>query len=303
MSHPSDPHGFPAVAVLLIITTGFALAGMDALAKLLALEVPLIMVLWGRYFFHTVITFGAYGISTRSLGFLRARRPGLQFLRAAALFGATFFMYEAITRMPLGDAAAIQFLAPVLVTALSGLLLGEHVGPRRWTAVAFGFVGVLLVARPGSGVLGWNALLPLATAVLLAVYMMMTRIIRNRDDPAATTFYSTALGALVLSAMVIFSWQALSALQWSLMIAMGAAGAGGHFMLVKAFHSAEASVLAPFTYAQVVAAIVWGLLVFGDVPSPWTIAGAGVVITSGLYVWYRETRIRAAGRTAGGLPK
>ena len=299
MSDPHADHGFPAVAVSLIIATGFALAGMDALAKFLALEIPLVMVLWGRYFFHTVITFGAYGIRTRSLGFLRARRPGLQLIRAGALFGATFFMYEAITRMQLGDAAAIQFLAPVLVTALSGLLLGEHVGPRRWTAVACGFVGVLLVARPGSGVLGWNALLPLATAVLLAVYMMMTRIIRNRDDPAATTFYSTALGALILSAMVVFSWQSLSALQWGLMVAMGAAGAGGHFMLVKAFHSAEASVLAPFTYAQVLAAIVWGFLLFGDIPSPWTVSGAGVVIASGLYVWYRETRVSRLARRPG----
>jgi len=303
MSGSGDHHAFPALAVALILATGIALSGMDALAKFLALEVPLVMVLWGRYFFHTAITFSAYGIRTRSLGFLRARRPGLQLVRAAALFGATFFMYEAITRMPLGDAAAIQFLAPVLVTALSGLLLGEHVGPRRWMAVAFGFVGVLLVARPGSGVLGWNALLPLATAVLLAVYMMMTRIIRNRDDPAATTFYSTALGALILSVMVIFNWQSLSSFQWGLMIAMGAAGAGGHFMLVKAFHSAEASVLAPFTYAQVVAAIAWGLLVFGDIPSPWTLSGAGVVIASGLYVWYRETRIKKLIRDGAHLTK
>ncbi len=290
MSDSNDHHSFPAVAVALIIAAGTMLAGMDAFAKFLALQVPLIMVLWGRYFFHTLITFSAYSLKTRSFQFLRARRPGLQFVRACALFGATCFMYEAVTRMPLGDAAAIQFLAPVLVTALSGLLLGEHVGPRRWMAVAFGFVGVLLVARPGSGVLGWNALLPLATAVLLAIYMMMTRIIRNQDDPAATTFYSTALGALILSILVIFNWQALTDVQWSLMIAMGAAGAGGHFMLVKAFHMAEASMLAPFTYAQVVAAIVWGFLIFGDVPSLWTISGAGVVVASGLYVWYREAR-------------
>ena len=295
MSHSHDHLGFPAVAVLLIIASGTALAGMDALAKFLALEMPIIMVLWGRYFFHTAITFSAYSVKTRSLRFLRARRPGLQFVRAGALFGATSFMYLAITRMPLGDAAAIQFLAPVLVTALSGLLLGEYVGPRRWMGVACGFIGVLLVARPGSGVLGWNALLPLATAVLLAVYMMMTRIIRNQDDPAATTFYSTALGALILSALVIFNWQTLSTFQWGLMIAMGAAGAGGHFMLVKAFHSAEASMLAPFTYAQVLAAILWGFLLFGDVPSPWTISGAGVVIASGLYVWYRETRVARPG--------
>lgn len=296
MPHAKDSEPFPALAVTLIIVTGGVLAGMDSIAKYLAAAgLPVIMVLWGRYFFHTVITFAAYRAQTGSLRFLRARRPDLQFLRALALFGATFFFYEAITRMPLGDAASIQFLAPVLVTALSGLVLGERVGPRRWAAVACGFLGVLLVARPGSGVFGWTALLPLATAVLLSVYMLMTRIIRTKDDAAATTFYSTALGALILSGMAWFSWQPLDPFGWLLMVAMGGAGALGHFMLVKAFHSAEASMLAPFTYSQVVAAIAWGYVVFGDVPSPWTVSGAAVVIGSGLYVWYRETRI-AAGR-------
>lgn len=293
MSDSNDHLGFPALAVMLTISTGMVLAGMDAFAKFLALEIPIIMVLWGRYFFHTVITFSSYAIKTRSIDFLRARRPGLQFIRAFALFGATFFMYVAITRMPLGDAAAIQFLAPVLVTAFSGLLLGEYVGPRRWMAVVFGFIGVLLVARPGSGVLGWNALLPLATAFLLAIYMMMTRVIRDKDSPAATTFYTTAVGALILSVLVIFNWQALTGWQWSLMVMMGAAGAFGHFMLVKAFHMAEASMLAPFTYSQVVGAIMWGFLVFGDIPSLWTACGASIVIASGVYAWYRETRARS----------
>lgn len=282
----------PALAIVLIVLTGFILAGMDATAKYLALEVPILMVIWGRYFFHTVITFSIYTGRTRSLNFLRARKPGLQLIRAGALFGATSTMYVAITRMQLGDASAIQFLAPVLVTALSGLVLGEHVGSRRRVAVAFGFIGVLLVARPGSGVLGWSALLPLITAVLLAVYMLTTRIIRGRDNAAATTFYSTALGAFVLSALVPFYWQSLSPVQWGLMATMGAAGAIGHFMLVRAFFTAEASMLAPFTYSQVVAAILWGLLIFGDVPSGWTIAGAIVVSGSGLYVWYRESRLR-----------
>jgi drug/metabolite transporter (DMT)-like permease len=283
----------PALAIILIVLTGFILAGMDATAKYLtALEIPVLMVIWGRYFFHTVITFSIYAGRTRSFEFLRARRPGLQLIRASALFGATSCMYVALTRMQLGDASAIQFLAPVLVTALSGLLLGEHVGPRRWAAVVFGFIGVLIVARPGSGVLGWTAMLPLITAVLLAVYMLMTRIIRTKDAAATTTFYSTAVGAFVLTALVPFTWHDLSPSQWGLMVAMGSAGAIGHFMLIKAFFSAEASMLAPFTYSQMVAAILWGLLIFGDVPSGWTLCGALVVSGSGLYVWYRESRLR-----------
>ena len=292
MSVPEPSHKSPALAIGLIVLTGCVLAGMDATAKHLALEIPVLMVIWGRYFFHTVITFGVYAGRTGSFGFLRARRPGLQFIRAAALFGATSSFYVAITRMQLADATSIQFLAPVLVTALSGLVLGEHVGPRRWAAVVFAFIGVLVVARPGSSVLGWSALLPLLTAGLLAIYMLMTRIIRDKDHAATTTFYSTALGTLVLTALVPFFWQSLSPFQWGLMATMGTAGALGHFLLVRAFFTAEASMLAPFTYSQVVAAILWGLLIFGDIPSGWTITGAIMVAGSGLYVWYRESYIR-----------
>ncbi len=291
MSHPVSQSAFPAVAVTLIVLSGVVLAGMDAMAKYLALGLPVIVVLWGRYFIQTVITFAAYSVKTRSLAFVKSRRPGLQFVRALALFGATFTLYVAITRMPLGDAAAIQFLAPVLVTAFSGLFLGEQVGPRRWIGVVFGFIGVLLVARPGSGVLGWNALLPLACAVLLAVYMMLTRVIRDKDSSETTIFYTTAVGAVVLSFLVIANWQTPTTFEWALMIGMGATGALGHFMLVKAFHRAEASALAPFTYSQVVAAILWGYLVFADVPSIWTLLGASIVIGSGIYIWYRETRV------------
>ena len=286
---PSLPSAAPLLSILMLIVTGIVLAGMDVTAKYLALEIPILMVLWGRYFFHTAINFTVYAAKGRSLYFLRAKRPGLQLLRAAALFGATSFMYVAITLMPLGDAAAIQFMAPVLVTVISGLFMGEHVGPRRMAAVVVAFIGVLFVARPGSGVLGWAALLPLVTAFLLAGYMVLTRYIRGKDDPDVTTFYSTAAGALVLTLLVPLHWQALSLNQWGLMVTMGAAGAMGHLLLVKAFHTAEASMLAPFTYSQVMGAIFWGFVVFGDVPSVWAACGAALIIGSGIYVWYRET--------------
>lgn len=279
--------------ILLVIVTGFVLAGMDATAKYLAQAgLPVLLVLWGRYSFHTLTTFVAYAGAKRSLGFLRARRPGLQFVRACSLFIATACFYVALTHMQLADAASIQFLAPVLVTAFSGLFLGEKVGPRRWTAVAVAFAGVMVVTRPGSGLLGWWALLPLGTAILFAVYMILTRIVRTKDDPATTTFYTTAVGAVVLSGLVPLQWRPMDGTDWGLMVMMGAAGAAGHFLLVRAFHMAEASVLAPFTYSQVVAAVLWGFLVFGDVPSVWTLVGAAMIVGSGLYVWYRETTLR-----------
>ena len=287
---PHSHHHFPVGPVLLVITTGAFLASMDAMAKYLALSLSIVMVVWGRYFFHTVITFSYYLYKNRSLGFLRARRPDLQFYRAAALFGVTSSLYFSLQYMPLGEASAIQFLAPVLVTAFSGILLGEHVGLRRWVAVVCGFIGVLLVTRPGSGLFGWIALLPLASAFFMATYYILTRIIRDKDSPDTTTFYSTALGALVLSVLLAFNWQTPEPVQWLLMLSMGCFGAIGHFMLVKAFHSAEASVLSPFTYSHVLFAILLGLLIFGDMPSLWTISGVCLIVGSGLYIWYQESR-------------
>jgi len=263
---------------------------MDITAKYLVAQIPILLVLWGRYTFHTILTFLIYTGKTRSFDFLKTKRPGLQFIRASALFCATICIYTALKTMPIGDAAAIQFLAPVLVTVISGLFLGEHVGPKRWIGVITAFLGVLLVARPGFGGWGWTALWPLMSAVLLSIYMSLTRIIRTKDHPDATTFYSTAVGAVVLSAAVPFSWQPLSTVQWELMVVMGTAGAVGHYLLIKAFHMAEASLLAPFFYFHVVAAIFWGFLVFGDVPSLWTFLGTTIIIGSGVYVWYREVR-------------
>ena len=281
-----------ALPALLLIGACIILAGMDVTAKYLAaLGVPVLMVVWGRYFFHTVVTFIVYVAAKRSLSFLHSRRPKLQLIRAGALFIATSCFYVAITKMQLADAAAIQFLAPVLVTAFSGLFLGERVGFRRWSAVAVAFAGVIVVARPGSGAIGVWGLLPLVTTMLLAIYLILTRMVRIGENPDATTFYTTAVGAVVLSAAVMSDWQALNDFQWGLMLLMGSAGALGHFLLVRAFHEAEASVLAPFTYSQVVGAIIWGYIVFGDVPSPWTFLGTSMIMGSGIYVWYREMTI------------
>ncbi len=288
------PSAFPA---LLVIGACLVLAGMDVTAKYLAaLGVPVLMIVWGRYFFHTVVTFIVYVAAKRSLSFMRSHRPKLQLIRAGALFLATSCFYVAITKMQLADAAAIQFLAPVLVTAFSGLFLGERVGVRRWSAVAVAFAGVMVVARPGSGAIGVWGLLPLVTAMLFAIYMIVTRMVRIGENPDATTFYTTAVGAVVLSAAVLADWQVLDNFQWGLMLLMGSAGAVGHFLLVRAFHEAEASVLAPFTYTQVVGAIVWGYIVFGDVPSLWTFLGTSMIVGSGIYVWYREMTM--AGRAS-----
>ena len=277
--------------ILLVIVAGFALAGMDGIAKMLSgLGLPILFVIWGRYVVPSVVTFIVCAATTRSLNFVWARRPGLQFIRAASIFGATSTLYISLTKMPLGEAASIQFLAPVLVTAISGVFLGEHVGARRWTAVVVAFFGVVIISRPGSGVFGVWALLPLMTAVLMAIYMILTRTIRDKDDPETTTFYTTAVGAVALTLTLPWTYTPMPPAQWGLMFLMGSLGAFGHFLWVMAFRRAEASALAPFTYSQVVAAIILGYLMFGDAPSVWTLVGATMIIGSGVYVWYRESR-------------
>lgn len=291
MTSPLDEGRNTLKGILLIVGAGMLLACMDGIGKYLMADNPVPVVIWSRYFFHVVITFIILG-SRGSFGFLRANRPGLQTLRAGLLLCATANMYVSISIMPLANATAIQFLAPVLVTAFSVPILGEVVGLRRWAAVLLGFVGVVLIIRPGMGDIEWISLLPLITAICLSLYMIMTRIMRSMDQASTTAFYSTATGAVILSALMPFVWESPSTQSWALMVLMGGAGACGHYFMIKGFNLASASVLAPFSYAHLLASLPISLLVFGDVPDTWMISGTILIISSGLYVWFRESFAR-----------
>ncbi|MBT4931859.1 MAG: DMT family transporter [Rhodospirillaceae bacterium] len=286
-----DETGNVRKGILLIVVAGALLASMDGLGKHLMQDNPVAVVIWSRFFFHVVVTFiflGARG----SYGFLRANRPGLQAIRGGFLLGATGTMYFAISLMPLADATAIQFIAPVLVTALSVPILGESVGIRTWAAVVVGFIGILLIVHPGFGQLQWASLLPILTAICLSLYLIMTRIMRSMDSAATTTFYSTATGLVVLSAMLPFFWDTPSALSWLLMTVLGSAGATGHYLMIRGYSLASASVLAPFSYFHLLASMSISLVVFGDVPDAWMLSGTALVIGSGLYVWFRASLVQ-----------
>lgn len=280
--------------ILIITLGGFAFAAMDTTAKYLAVSgVPVLLIIWARYSLQTGITFLALLAKTRSLRFLKADRPGLQLLRAASLFCATLMFYNGLKYISLGDATAIIFLIPVIVTAISALFLKETVSWRRWLGVAVAFLGVMVVVRPGSGVFGYYAFLPLGAAVMTAIYFTMTRVLSTIDSPSATAFYTTAVGAIGLSLAVKLFWVPQDTTTWGIMILAGFLGALGHGLIVLAYKAAEASALAPFTYSQILAAIFWGFIVFGDIPSVWTIAGASLIIGGGLFVWYSERHIDA----------
>lgn len=287
----------PAViaGMLATIAAGFTLAAMDGLAKWLMHELPTQQVVWARYFFHTLIVGMVFTLQSGP-GFIRAKRPGLQLLRAACLLGVTLCMYFSIRTISLADATAILFFAPVLVTLLAGAILHERVGVPEWLAVGVGFAGVLFVVQPGFRKLDPAMLLALLGAVSLSFYFVLTRALKGWDSERTTLFHTTALGALGLSCLMPLWWQAPSLSQWGFLMLMGAMGAAGHFLLVKAFHLANASVLSPFLNAQLVAAALYSVLFFDDQLNSGFFIGAALIVGAGLIVWAHKRALAIDGR-------
>jgi drug/metabolite transporter (DMT)-like permease len=264
---------------------------LDASAKYLGRHVDVLEVVWARYTFGFVLALIVSNPLTRP-GLLRTTRPGLQIGRSALLLGSTTLNFFAIRYLQLDQALAITFSTPFFVAALSGPILGEWVGPRRWAAIAVGFLGVLVVARPGLNAVHPAALLSAAGALCYAAYALTTRILARSDSNQTTLFYSNLVGAVVMLPVVVAVWTTPdSVLIGALMLAAGALASIGHYLLIMAHRLAPAAVLSPFIYSQLAWTIALGYLVFADVPNRWTLAGAGIVVASGLYLLHRE-RVR-----------
>lgn len=287
--------------ILLMMTAGLSFVLMDATAKYLSQTYPVVQVVWARYLFH-MLTLPLFFGGLRWAAVVQTPRLGLQLLRSLLLLGATFFFFLAVKHIPLAVATAIGFVGPLLVTALSVPLLGETVGPRRWAAVILGFAGVLVIIRPGigmtSGGIHWAMALPLLVAVCFALYQISTRILSRTDGWKTTLFYSASVGLVAMTTLVPFHWRTPDPEGWAWMVLLGLLGGFGHLMMIKAFTAAPASTLAPFTYLQLVWSTAIGLLIFGDFPDGWTLVGAAIIAASGLYVLYRERRLRATSHTA-----
>ncbi|MFD2237418.1 DMT family transporter [Aureimonas populi] len=275
--------------ILTTIVAGVLFASMDSLGKYLMGDLPIIQVVWARYAFHTILM-GAYLAATTGKRFLHTNRPGLQVARGASLLATTGLMYSSLSRAPLADATAALFMAPIVVTLLSVLLLKEKIGPRRIGAIIAGFVGVLFILRPGLGAVEPFVLLAALAAFTNATYLLLTRALAGADDAASTQFNTTAVGAVMLTFAVFPFWQAPQAWQFALMVAMGGIGALGHFILVVAFSRAPASLLSPFLYSQVLAAAILSVTLFGDPLHPAMVLGTVLLVGSGLYIWWRENR-------------
>lgn len=281
---------------ILLISGAFLLfTCLDTTAKYLGHSLPVLQIVWARFLGHLVLAAVLF-LPRYGSGLLRTRRPRLQALRSTFLLGSTFFNFAALHYLQLSTTTAILFSTPLLIAGLAVPLLGEKVGPRRWTAIVVGFIGVLIIVRPGLGVVHWAVSLSLCAALSGSLYNIATRKLAGSDPAPTIHFFSPVVGVLLLTPVMPFVWQTPTHwLEWLLLCATGLLGGAGHYLLIVAHRLAPAPILAPFIYPQIFYMMLSGYLVFGDVPDPWVGVGALVVIGSGLYLWYRERVLNQRG--------
>src|SRR5262245_19706379 len=255
--------------ILWMLMTALWFIALDTVAKelLTRSHLSLGQVVWGRFFFHFLIGIGSALIWRTHLA---SKAPGWQLARSSLLFVTTILFNAGLTTTPLATATAIMFLSPIMLTALSHLILGEHVGPRRWFGVAAGFLGAMIIVRPGAEGFNHGALLFLAAALVNSVYQMATRRVSQHDSPQCSFFYTALVGGVLSTFAAPFSWAAPSNIDWLLLITMGILGGVGHLFLIFAFDRAPAAILAPFAYSALIWASISGFILFGEIPDAWT---------------------------------
>lgn len=274
-------------AILLMISAIFCFSLMDAGVKALAPQTGVLPALWARYAGQMALVFVL--VLPRLRVVVKTRYPVLQFLRSLLLMGATAFFFWGISLIPLGDAAALMSLNPVLITLGAALFLGERLGPRRVTGIAVALIGALIVIRPGSSVFTAAALAPLAAAVCYSAYALLTRRVGPDEDVWTSLFYTGLIGTLILTAIVPFAWVTPDITGILLMLWITGCGTLGQLCLIRAFSQGEASMLAPYSYTGLLFASVWSTVFFAEIPDLWTLCGMLVIAGAGLYVWHRET--------------
>jgi drug/metabolite transporter (DMT)-like permease len=276
------------VGIALMCGALMCFACLDASAKWVNRHVDPLVTVWARYAVSVALV-GLLVNGFTTPGVLRTRRPWLQAGRSVLLLLSTALNFYALQYLQLAEAIAIQFMTPFLVALLAGPILGEWVGPRRLAAISVGFLGVLVITRPGLGGLHPAAFLSALGSVCYALYGISTRILAAHDSSRTTMVYSGLAGVALMTPIVPFVWSAPpGAIGWALLFAVGFFGAFGHWLLILAHARAPAPILSPFIYTQIVWMILLGWLVFGQLPDAWTLGGAGVVVASGLYLLYRE---------------
>ncbi len=278
-------------AILAILVSVSCFSVLNAMSKTLSSHYPVIEVIWARYFFAFVFMMALF-LPRSGRELFRIRRLDTQIVRGLLLFFSSYLYFHGIVHLPLPTAASISLTSPIIVTALSARLLGEPVGPRRWVACGVGFIGALIVVRPGHAAFDWNILLIVASTVCSSFYQIFSRRYGQTERPDASATVATIVGTLAAAPLLPFEW-ITPAWGWdvALFVGMGVMAGTGHYFLTIAYSQAPAAVISPFNYTQLIGAAILGYLIFNDIPDLWTWVGAAVIIASGLYIGYRE-RVR-----------
>jgi drug/metabolite transporter (DMT)-like permease len=268
---------------------------LNAAAKALSGDLPVVELLWARTAGHLAFVVAAFG-PRYGRQLFATQHPVLQLARSVLLMGSTAFNFAALRSIGLATATTINFTAPFIVALLGVPMLGERVGLRRWLTIGVGFLGVLIVIRPGSNVAQFASLLALGTAVCYAGYQVLTRRVAATDPPETTVGYSALLGTVFTTMLLPFHWVAPASLaQVGLLLSMGITGGLGHYLVARAYMWAPAAVVSPFNYVQLLGAALTGYLFFGEVPGPSLWLGAALVVGSGLLMAWSEARRPASG--------
>ncbi|MDR3300449.1 MAG: DMT family transporter [Candidatus Accumulibacter sp.] len=270
--------------IALVLATMLLFVIHDSLSRYLTRYYPVTELLWVRYLIHVGFTLVVFGPRMR-LNLVKAHHPRLQITRALLLLASSYLFMEGLRFLPLGDATAINFVAPLLMTVFSAPLLGEKVETRNWIAVALGFGGMLVIIRPGGAMLQAAALLPFFSACFACFYQILTRKFKGSENPV-TTHFITGLTGAAITGLICWqsSWTSPTPPHAFLIICLGLSVSLGHYLLIEAFQRIGPAVAAPFTYTQLVWAMLFGLALFGEIPDTGTLTGSLVIVVSGIYL-------------------
>jgi drug/metabolite transporter (DMT)-like permease len=284
----SDTASHRRIGIALVTVTTLMFAVLDTSAKWLVQSLPVLQVVWLRFVFHTLLTTAIF-MPAMGVSLFKIKNPRLQLLRGLMLALMTALNFFALQYLQLAETGAVQFSVPILIALISAWLLHERLDAKRWAAICIGFLGVLVIIRPGSNSFHPAIFLSIFNALLYAAFNLMTRRLASSDNPISTQLASAAVPSLLLAPFAIWFWQAPDDwFMWCLILLTGLTGGLGHTASALAHRYATAAVLGPFLYQQIIYMAIGGWLVFGQIPDAAVVLGAVIVVCSGLYLLWRE---------------
>ena len=279
-------------AIVLNLSAWIMLPFMDAIAKYLSSDISFFQITWARYFFTVFFTLPFMFFFFRK-NLKWSENPKLQILRGLTLLFANICFFYSISIISMAKALTLAFVAPLITTALSPIILNEKVGIRRWTAVLVGFIGSLVVIRPGFLEFNLATIAALGTGCFYGVYLIITRKLHSTDSPLLTLLFTGVVGTIVSSLFVPVVWISPTSSQWLWLALMGIFACLGHILLIYSLRYADASMLAPFGYFEIITNIILGYYIFKDFPDFWTFSGLFIIVSSGVYIFNRELKLRS----------